>query len=919
MEGRTGQSTPAITAPVPAPVPPPSTRRPRVREVSSRFMSPVASSSSSGDLHLPTSNSPRHNQRSISTQKSQGDIKRQKKVLGQQADAHSLKLLRNRYLQWRFANANADVRKQAHKAEAERMFYSLGLKMSELSHCVRKKRIELQGLMRVKAIKEIVEPQMPLLEQWTTLEEEYSTSLSETSGALLNASLRLPLDADIKVYIVRINIVPFCVSFALITFDSQYQVETKELGEVLAVASKSMEGIVQNIVQFLPKTQEIESLLPELARVSSREKVAVEDCGVAVLKTHSSHSDAYQGTGCYNLLCSGFVQINREIAMGGSISPLSGYGNSQYDITILIWKMGSGRFAEEGWGKASYFKNTISNQSPHLKMGNCLSITDPSPEAVSEKILKALPVETPFKFPSPLPTLPQGNGFAKRTIDLGGLEVSQVSTFNKVWSTYEGGPDNLGATFFEPSSVPSGFSILGYYAQPNNHQLFGWVLTARDLSSNTLKSPLDYTLVANTESLKIKQDGPGYIWLPVPPDGYQAVGLLVTTTSQKPPLDKLRCVRSDLTEQCEADTWIWGTNGVNVSNLRPNIRGTQATGVCVGTFTWQPQNSSPPSLSCLKNTKLNFSTMPNGSQIGVLFNTYSPLIYLHPDEEYLPSSVNWYFSNGALLYKQGQESNPNPIESNGTNLPQGGSNDGSYWLDLPIDKKAKERVKKGDLQNTKAYLHIKPMLGATFTDIAIWLFYPFNGPARAKVKFINLPLGRIGEHIGDWEHVTLRISNFTGELWRVFLSQHSGGVWLDACDLEFQGGGSNKPVAYASLHGHAMYAKPGLVLQGDDDVGIRNDTAKSKKVVDTGLGYEVVAAEYEGGGVVEPPWLNYYRKWGPKIDYSVDDDVKRVARLLPGALKKAFVNFAKKIPDEVYGEDGPTGPKLKGNWAGDEK
>ncbi|KAF3559581.1 hypothetical protein F2Q69_00017993 [Brassica cretica] len=385
METRTGQSTPGITAPVPAPLPPPSTRRPRVREVSSRFMSPVASSSSSGYLHLPTSNSPRHNQRSISTQKprrplkltegdenrppetaargldspfpldggknqqrnrskpsreenghrhdtpptltlpssaaarllrlsvstdgeeedsdreklndddtpsfrasllvkngvglslppvapnlkSQGDTKRRKRVLGQQADAHSLKLLRNRYLQWRFANANADVRKQAHKAEAERMFCSLGLKMSELSHCVRKKRIELQGLMRVKAVKEIVEPQMPLLEQWTTLEEEYSTSLSETSGALLNASLRLPLDADIKV-------------------------ETKELGEVLAVASKSMEGIVQSIGQFLPKTQEIESLLSELARVSSREKVAAEDCGVALLKTHSSHvEDCY--------------------------------------------------------------------------------------------------------------------------------------------------------------------------------------------------------------------------------------------------------------------------------------------------------------------------------------------------------------------------------------------------------------------------------------------------------------------------------------------------------------------------------------------------------------------------------------------------------------------------------------------------
>ena len=232
METRTGQSTPAITAPVPVPVPPPSTRRPRVREVSSRFMSPVASSSGhhqrsvstqkprrqlklpEGDENRPPETAARgldspfpldggkNNQRrnrskplreenghtltlppppsrsrsnqqrlltssaaarllrlSVSTDgeeeeklndddtssfrasllvkngvglslppvapnlKSQGDIKRQKRVLGQQADAHSLKLLHNRYLQWRFANANADVIKQAHKAEAEVCMY----------------------------------------------------------------------------------------------------------------------------------------------------------------------------------------------------------------------------------------------------------------------------------------------------------------------------------------------------------------------------------------------------------------------------------------------------------------------------------------------------------------------------------------------------------------------------------------------------------------------------------------------------------------------------------------------------------------------------------------------------------------------------------------------------------------------------
>ncbi|KAF8081959.1 hypothetical protein N665_0855s0014 [Sinapis alba] len=122
-------------------------------------------------------------------------------------------------------------------------------------------------------------------------------------------------------------------------------------------------------------------------------------------------SDAYRTTGCYNLLCSGFVQTNRRIAIGAAISPRSSYKGGQFDISLLIWKdpkhghwwlqfgsgalvgywpaflfthlrqhgsmvqfggevvntrpggshtstqMGSGHFAGEGFGKASYFRN----------------------------------------------------------------------------------------------------------------------------------------------------------------------------------------------------------------------------------------------------------------------------------------------------------------------------------------------------------------------------------------------------------------------------------------------------------------------------------------------------------------------------------------------------------------------------------
>lgn len=50
-------------------------------------------------------------------------------------------------------------------------------------------------------------------------------------------------------------------------------------------------------------------------------------------------TDAYQATGCYNLLCSGFVQTSNVIAIGAAITPISSSAGSQYDIRILIWKV----------------------------------------------------------------------------------------------------------------------------------------------------------------------------------------------------------------------------------------------------------------------------------------------------------------------------------------------------------------------------------------------------------------------------------------------------------------------------------------------------------------------------------------------------------------------------------------------------
>ena len=72
-------------------------------------------------------------------------------------------------------------------------------------------------------------------------------------------------------------------------------------------------------------------------------------------------------------------------------------------------------------------------------------------------------------------------------MNLGGLEVRQVTTFTKVWATLKGGKDNLGATFYKPSQIPAGFYMLGYYCQPNNKPLFGWVLVAKGESDGDIE------------------------------------------------------------------------------------------------------------------------------------------------------------------------------------------------------------------------------------------------------------------------------------------------------------------------------------------------------------------------------------------------------------------------------------------------
>ncbi|PKI70124.1 hypothetical protein CRG98_009456 [Punica granatum] len=355
----------AAAAPLP---PPPTQRRPRVREVRSRFMSPVVSSSSSGDLHLPTTKSPvpkhgtdtqpRQNQqhgRSTSAQRRRqleleplsradenrpettrsldtplagpakpttgtsvhkrqplprsvkengdpeaiprissrnlrpdtptlptpinvgkvplppvppcakpgADAKKGRKVSSHQEDVHTLRLLHNHYLQWRFANAKAEVSMQAQRREAERMLYSLSLKIADMYDSVKRKRTELATLRRIKNVSSILESQTPYLEEWSALEDDYLASVSEATQALLNASYQLPVGANVRA-------------------------DVREVKEALASAVKIMEAITIHVQSFTAKAEELEVFISELARVAGGERILVEGCGDLLHRTYFS-------------------------------------------------------------------------------------------------------------------------------------------------------------------------------------------------------------------------------------------------------------------------------------------------------------------------------------------------------------------------------------------------------------------------------------------------------------------------------------------------------------------------------------------------------------------------------------------------------------------------------------------------------
>ncbi|CAH8346753.1 unnamed protein product [Eruca vesicaria subsp. sativa] len=187
-------------------------------------------------------------------------------------DAHLLRLLYNRLLQWRFANARAHSTFLVQRLSAERNLWNAWVSILDLRHSVTLKRIRLLLLRQKLKLASILKEQMGYLEKWSLMDRDHSNSLSGATEALKGSTLRLPIIGKAVVDII-------------------------DLKHVISSAVDVLHAMASSIFSLTPKVDEMKSVMAEMVNITAEEKVLLERCqGFLSIAAAMQHEDAHNTT-----------------------------------------------------------------------------------------------------------------------------------------------------------------------------------------------------------------------------------------------------------------------------------------------------------------------------------------------------------------------------------------------------------------------------------------------------------------------------------------------------------------------------------------------------------------------------------------------------------------------------------------------
>ncbi|XAR51126.1 hypothetical protein NMG60_11005670 [Bertholletia excelsa] len=231
----------------------------RIPSSTSRAVSPCPSPSRPSTPSRPSSPS-RQSSSSTSVLSFIADIMKGKKGAQHIEDAHQLRLLYNRQLQWRYANARANATLYKQRIRIEKTLFSVWIITSELWDSVTEKRIDLQLLRFKLKLYSVLNQQMAYLEDWASVDKDHTSSLSQAIDDLLSSTFQLP-----------------------VTGGAMVEIETVKAAVCSAV--DVMRAMGSSIRSILLRVEGINCLVSELADVAAQERAVLNECETLLAST----------------------------------------------------------------------------------------------------------------------------------------------------------------------------------------------------------------------------------------------------------------------------------------------------------------------------------------------------------------------------------------------------------------------------------------------------------------------------------------------------------------------------------------------------------------------------------------------------------------------------------------------------------
>lgn len=196
------------------------------------------------------------------------DIRKGKKSAHHIEDAHLLRLIHNRHLQWRYANARAAAALFAQEVTAEKTLYNVWRTTSELWDSVSKKQLDLQELRLKLKLHSVLTEQMAYLEDWVSIEEDHTSSLAQAIRDLQSSTIRLPVSEGARA-----------------------DVETVKAAVSSAV--DVMQAMGSSICSILSRAEGMNCLVSELADLATQERAMLDECESLLASTIAMQVEEY--------------------------------------------------------------------------------------------------------------------------------------------------------------------------------------------------------------------------------------------------------------------------------------------------------------------------------------------------------------------------------------------------------------------------------------------------------------------------------------------------------------------------------------------------------------------------------------------------------------------------------------------------